>query len=130
MSDSENSEWTLNTLARFLDARIDAAGELSRQRHESAAQALEVALTASERRFDNVNEFRAQLGDQQRTFIPRVEVEKSFLAIDDRLKKLEAADQETHGHGSGIKDGWGWAVGGIMFVIALGSFLLTVFNRK
>lgn len=50
----------VTNLEKRMDARIDAM-----------QRATEVAFRASESRLDSVNEFRAQLGDQTRTFVTR-----------------------------------------------------------
>jgi len=54
--------WTLDALKEHFDARFDAV-----------QQAVRTADAASEKRLDNVNEFRATLADQQKTFITRAE---------------------------------------------------------
>lgn len=54
--------WTTETLKEHFDARFDAV-----------EAAVKTADAANEKRLDNVNEFRATLTDQQKTFITRAE---------------------------------------------------------
>ena len=51
----------------------------------SAEKAVGKAEVASERRFESVNEFRAQLTDQAATFIRRDEADSRFRAITDKF---------------------------------------------
>jgi hypothetical protein len=44
--------------------------------------------------------------------------------INDRLASLEKSQYENQGKTGGSKDVWGWVIGGIMAVVAIGSFLL------
>jgi hypothetical protein len=71
------------------------------------------AESATERRFDGVNEFRATLADQQRTLIPRAEVEVIQKALDSRVEKLETALLMIGAQRTGRLDGWGYAVGAV-----------------
>jgi aminoglycoside N3'-acetyltransferase len=63
------------------------------ERFASMQRAIDVAFTASEERLDNVNEFRAQLGDQTRTFVTRevmdALVSKLQAEIDRNRRDLE-----------------------------------------
>lgn len=52
---------------------------------ESAEKAVGKAELASERRFEAVNEFRAQLADQAGTFMPRIEAEAQHRSLSERI---------------------------------------------
>jgi hypothetical protein len=45
---------------------------------------------AAEKRFDSVNEFRAQLSDQAQTFMPRREYDVQHAALGDRVTRLDS----------------------------------------
>lgn len=45
-------------------------------------------------------------------------------AINDRISALEKSQYQNSGKETGGKDMWGWIVGGIMAVVAIGSFIL------
>ena len=51
--------------------RIDAIESTSREQRQVDREALQIATTALEKRLDGLNEFRAQLGDQAKTFVTR-----------------------------------------------------------
>ncbi|GAC1497471.1 MAG: hypothetical protein NVS1B6_03140 [Steroidobacteraceae bacterium] len=101
----------------------------------AAQEAVNKAEAASERRFAGVNEFRAQLGDQQRTLMPRAEVEVLVAGLTDKiaiaqsdLRKFMEVTATTlarsDGSKSGVHAGWGWAVG----AIGLMTTILTLFT--
>jgi len=109
------SGWTTDTLHDLFVNLIEERDLRYQQRFDAQEQALQAALiaaekavtaalaaaekavnkaeTAAEKRFESVNEFRAQLGDQARTFAPREYVETQFDALDRRLAELVTARQ-------------------------------------
>lgn len=84
----------------------------------AAREAVSKAEAASEKRFEGVNEFRSTLADQQRTLMPRSEVEALFRAVHDKINKIESEIIESRASKSGAKEGWGYAVG-IIGLVAL-----------
>ena len=106
----------------------------------SAKEAVTKAEVASDKRFEGVNEFRLTLSDQQRTLMPRQEAEVSFKglaekhdamnrALTDKLVKLENELIESRGGKSGIREGWGYAVGVIGLILLLLSVATAVGSR-
>ena len=85
----------------------------------SADRAVSKAEVASEKRFEGVNEFRAQLGDQQRTLMPRAEAENRLGTLAEKVGILESFRTEMLSRGTGTKEGYGWAVGIIGFVLTI-----------
>jgi hypothetical protein len=85
----------------------------------SADRAVSKAENAAERRFEGVNEFRAQLGDQQRTLMPRVEAENRLSAMAEKLSVLEGFRTEVLSRGVGTQQGYGWAIGVIGLVLTV-----------
>ena len=80
---------------------------------ESAEKAVTKAEMANEKRFDSVNEFRAQLRDQASTFIPRPEAEQRMSQLSGRLEELRDNDALRTGRSAGSAALYGWIVGGI-----------------
>jgi hypothetical protein len=78
---------------KALDAALASAEKQVNQALTSAQQAVDKAEAAAERRFASVNEFRAQLGDQVRTFAPREYVDSQLQAVSQRLVDLADARQ-------------------------------------
>lgn len=56
----------------------------------AADKAIVKSEEANQRRFESVNEFRAQLSDQAATFLPRQEYDRSLGGLSRRLEDLHA----------------------------------------
>lgn len=87
------------TLREHLVALMAEQDKRNRQRFDAQESAVAAALTAADRavakaevaaekRFDSVNEFRAQLADQAATFMPRAESEIRFAAMQEKLDSV------------------------------------------
>ncbi len=61
----------------------------------AAKEAVNKAEMATEKRFEGVNEFRSQLADQARTFIPRNEVEQAVAALKQYTEALVDNNRTT-----------------------------------
>lgn len=85
-------------------AALVAAKELVANSFDASKQAIAKAETATEKRFEGVNEFRAQLKDQQATFLPRAEAEsrlQQLRDITDGIVKQVTALQLGESKGAG-----------------------------
>lgn len=80
-----------------IQAALLSVEKLMAQRHESSERAIAKAESATERRFDSVNEFRAQLSDQTRTFLPREVAETQFAEIRKTQSLIAARMDRTEG---------------------------------
>jgi uncharacterized protein YdcH (DUF465 family) len=113
----------LGALEKRLDERL-VAHEASAQRqfehaetlvrtiHEASERAINKAEVQQEKRMDSLNEFRAQLKDQQVMLITRSEADARFTAISDTLVDLKDRITRTEGKASGYTAVWGYLVGG------------------
>src|SRR6478752_7363989 len=108
MSKKRANRWTVETLKEYLEALIAAHGMADRDRFDAQEKAVNAALAAAERavtkaeiaaekRFDSVNEFRAQLADQARDFMPRKEFEVQLGALSARVDMLTNSEQRSAG---------------------------------
>jgi len=90
------SSWTVDTLKSHFEELLAEVDKRYEQRFEGQEKAVNAALTAAkeavakaenaaEKRFDSVNEFRGQLSDQARTFMPRPESEQRMQTLDDKI---------------------------------------------
>lgn len=95
--------WTLETLYIYFAAAIEALEKTgderetrNKERLEAARETIDVAKaaadkaivkaeTATEKRFDSVNEFRAALADQTANFMPRTEYNIAHSAIVEKI---------------------------------------------
>jgi hypothetical protein len=64
----------LSGLEKRMDDRFDSLLREIHSTFESAAKAIEKAEAATDKRFEGVNEFRAQLSDQAARFVTREEL--------------------------------------------------------
>lgn len=71
--------------ARFND-HLEAVKEANEAAFESSNKAIEKAEYAQAKRNEVANEFRAQLGDQAATLMPRKEYETSHRSLEDKLE--------------------------------------------
>jgi len=85
----------------------------------AADRAVNKAEVASEKRFDAVNEFRSTLADQQRTLIPRSEVEVIIRSMESKINLLSDIVTRMTGEKAGQSQGWGWAAAVVMLVVAI-----------
>ena len=112
-------------------------------------RATELAITkqeiATEKRFEGVNEFRAQLADQATTFARKAEIDARFASLTEKVEtavaQLQANDtaQERRttesfaalgsrldlikGNSQGYAALWGYVVGAVFLIIAVVSFV-------
>jgi hypothetical protein len=113
--------WTLDTLKehferRFLDMDKAVAAALQAQK-----EATTKAETAAERRFESVNEFRAQLSDQANTFMPRLEAEQRIAQNAEKLSALEGRVNKTDGRATGISGLYAAVIAGLGILVGIGS---------
>jgi len=114
-----------------VDAAFAAQKEAINTAMAAADRAVSKAELATEKRFESVNEFRATLDNQQRTLIPRAEVDVlmrgSSEKIIDLIKtqdELKSVISEWQAERIGVRGGWGYAVGAVGFMLALGSLVM------
>lgn len=123
MSDEvERERW--DGLWRVLDERDRRVT----QKFDDMQEAIGKAETASEKRFDAVNEFRSTLSDQAATLISRREVEAMLQTISTRVSDLGQQVDRNTGRDSGIGVGWSVLLG-ICSVLALFTAIFAVFER-
>lgn len=105
----EDASWNVDTLKRHTDALFAlrdvavVAALVAQEKAVAAAlaaqkEAVNKAENASEKRFESVNEFRAQLADQNKTFATRAD----FDNLKETLNKLELAVSRTENKDVGI----------------------------
>jgi predicted ATPase len=104
---------------RFIDQDKAISAALAAQ--EKAVSKAEIA---TEKRFESVNEFRAQLADQTRSFLPRLEYDRAHEALSSKFvmattenaKQIAALSlrlESFDGRKGGQNASWGYLVGAI-----------------
>jgi hypothetical protein len=106
---------------RRYEDRFTAMDEKTGLALTSSEKAVVKAETATEKRFDSVNEFRGSLKDQAATLISRVEVESKWKAYDDKIDDIK---RDSRGQKN-------WAVA-LMITVAVGvmSIIITLVIHK
>lgn len=116
-TEKQVSGWTVDTLKEYVE-----------QRFISQEKAVGIANEASEKRFDAVNEFRGQLGDQVRTFLPRAEYDARHETLENRVSELTDRINRSEGKSSGLSAGWGYLIGAVGLATAIVSIILAFNN--
>lgn len=126
-------DWTTGTLKIYHDEKIALLKEYVGQRFIDQDKAVQAALlatkeaiqkaeTATEKRFDSVNEFRAQLADQSNTLMPRQEYSVQHKALEDRVTDLNDRMNKV----DGAKEGSQVTIGKIYAAIAAVGVILGI----
>lgn len=147
MTESEKTdvlEAKLNALRELVDERdhryedrFTAMDEKTGLALTSSKEAVAKAETATEKRFDSVNEFRKTLADQASGFMPRQEYTSNHTALQEKMEAMkQGLDKEIaslresrsqgEGKSSGFSASWGIAVSITVLAIALIGLLLRV----
>lgn len=110
----------ISAVERNFEGQIGAVRESLQAAMASQEKAVTKAENATEKRFEGVNEFRAQLSDQASRFMPRQEAEAWSRASGEKITMLASTIDKMEGRSSGFSTMWGLIAGGI--VIAIGLF--------
>jgi uncharacterized coiled-coil protein SlyX len=105
------------TLREYVDIRFEAQEKAVNAALAAAQKAVDKAETASDKRFEGVNEFRAALADSARLNMPRTECEQQIKTLSEKVDAVtqRLTARENRGEGKGQL----WALlGSIIAVIA------------
>jgi len=126
-------EPTLHELRAIIDERdqrynqrFDAQERAVTAALAAAKEAVAKAETASDKRFEGVNEFRNTLKDQQGTFATRIETTSQIKAVLDKLDTLDARVVVTASRVDFIV--WAWS--GTVTLAGLGVGAASIFWRR
>lgn len=81
---------TFVSFEKHVEQKFIALEKLMEQKFASSAIAITKAESASEKRFDSVNEFRLTLTDQASTFVARNEYDRSITNLSDKIMNMSA----------------------------------------
>lgn len=99
---AHSSETDLRYQQRFdaqtkaVDAALLAADKAINAALAAIDRAVAKAEGAADKRFEGVNEFRAQLNDQAKTFITRVELDSQITRLNDLTQRVVSIESGTH----------------------------------
>ena len=100
-TEKELSGWTVDTLRYFITGVLHEKDLRYEQRFTAQELAISKAAAADEKRFEGVNEFRAQLADQASTFMPRAEAMLSYSTLNEKLNLLASRIDHKDGDSTG-----------------------------
>jgi len=120
-----------------LTSLIAAADLRYSERFQAQEKAILKAESASEKRFDGVNEFRGALSDMVGKLMPRAESEQRYMALSVESEqryvtlseKLDLLRQRIDKHeatGGGLRMGWGYLAGSIATLVGVFTLLTLV----
>lgn len=88
---AEEDDWTLPAFKEYVESKFEGVQREVKLALDAAQTAVTKAETATEKRFDAVNEFRGQLADQASSFMPRELAEGRLAAIERWQSKIVGA---------------------------------------
>lgn len=120
------SGWTVDTLKEYIEQRFKDQDKAVQAALLAAKEAVLKAETASEKRFESVNEFRGQLSDQTSTLMPRAESDTRYAAISEKVSDLTDRMNLMSGKSTGINAGWGYLAGVIGIIGTIVGIILAL----
>lgn len=128
-------ETLITSQAEKVKLALDATEKAIAVADQVTSRAIEKAEIANEKRFESVNEFRGQLGDQARTFMPRTEAvalaERNAERIQDlatRLNEQGTLIAEARALAQGAKDNRAGMITLISIAVAVIVGAIALFN--
>ena len=118
-------EKQIESLNLTLDKQVAETKLSAKEAVRTSEKASEKALAAIDRRLEGVNEFRAQMADQQRTYVPRSELTLVFQQTKERMDKVEDAIIKI----SGQKSGYAQGMGTVALIAGLIATLVVLISR-
>jgi hypothetical protein len=117
-------------------AALDAAKEQVITTFNSSEKAIVKAENAQKDYNERTNEFRGQLSDQAKTFMPRIEVDRINAVLEDKISRLDLElrglrESRSNREGTvfGIKSAWGILTALITTISLAISALFALFRR-
>lgn len=86
---------------------------------EASNNAINKAESATEKRFESVNEFRAQLTTQAGQFVGKDEYNATQQRFDEKVGELQRRTDKQEGKGAGYTSLYGWAIAGLGILISV-----------
>lgn len=123
-------EERVRNLREYLDVRIDSLDRAMQTALTDVKNDVDKADAAISERFDSVNEFRAQLNDQQRTFMPRLEYEQAHDALISRVDELTIRVNDNTSRAQGASSIWPLVFGVFGMVVGAFGIYMAISNRQ
>ena len=106
-------------LKEYVDTRLYDMCLKIEQHFDLLDKAVNKSERAMDKRLDGMNEFRDALEDQNRTFMPRKELESIIGDIQDKLNRLEKHQERIANMKQGGNIVWAYVLSGVSLMAAL-----------
>lgn len=106
--------------------RFDAQEKAVDAALQAAKEAVGKAETAAEKRFDSVNEFRGQLSDQARDFMPRSEAELQIKGLSEKIDNIQGLLGSLGGRSQGISAATGFVVATVSVLALIATVIIAI----
>ena len=116
---TNDNSWTFTTLKEYFDTRLVHICQKIEQHFDLLDRAVCKSEQAMEKRLEGMNEFRQSLEDQNRTFMPRKELESIIGDIQDKLNRLEKHQERIANMKQGGNIVWAYVLSGVSLLAAL-----------
>jgi hypothetical protein len=118
------------TQTKALDAAFVAAEKAVQTALDSADKAVTKMEAAVEKRFESVNEFRAQQGDLIRSFALKGEVDVKMDSLEKRVDGVEKKADVSAGRSGGMSSLYGWVIGAVGLVLTVVVLANMIYGGK
>lgn len=101
------------------------------QAMNAAEKAVAKAENANEKRFEGVNEFRAQMADQAQRFMPRLEAEGLVRSTSEKVDALGSRLDKIEGRTAGVASSGAIAAGaiGVVGTVVMSAIAIMAFSQ-
>jgi len=87
-------------LEKYVDKQIKAIKSLMKSKYQTIEKSTDIATNVLDKRLDSMNEFRASLKDQQKTFLSRKEFDILHQKVCDDIRMLRESKANLEGKAS------------------------------
>jgi hypothetical protein len=109
-----------------VDARFEAIERTTALERESAKLASRLAYDNMDRRLDSMNEFRGQMDDQAKRFMPRTECTAALDRLEEDVRSLRESRAELQGKASQSSVMVSWLIAGVGLLLSIVSLFVTL----
>ena len=121
--------WTVLSLKEHVCSIFQEYSDKVNLRFDLMEKAVTKAELASDKRFDSVNEFRSQLADQQRTFIPRPEYVLAHKQLEDRINLVKEIVDRLESRKEGANLVWVYILAAISILLSICTMLIDFLTK-
>lgn len=102
---------------------ITSLKEYFEEKFRASEKAILTALSASDKRLDGMNEFRASLKDQASNFVMKAEYTANINSLNNQIQILNSRMDKRDGEKTGGTELWGYLIGIGGMILAILTFI-------